>query len=152
MRSRLLRGRERLRGRLIRRGLAPSVVVLGSLQGSEAASIVVPPLLAKTTTQAAVQLASAGAVPAAVSALTEGVLKAMFLAKLKISGAALLAVAATSLLTIAAFEFTRSKVKATSPPHAQGQVQEKAGRAISAPPTKTTPVSTRTAAILTAPR
>jgi RNA polymerase sigma factor (sigma-70 family) len=54
VRSRLLRGRERLRGRLIRRGLAPSAVVLGSLHASEAASMVVPPVLANATTQAAV--------------------------------------------------------------------------------------------------
>ena len=78
VRSRLMRGRERLRVRLIGRGVAPSMILLGSLPSSQAASMVVPASLLSSTTQWALQFAAGGAVPTVVSALSEGVLKAMF--------------------------------------------------------------------------
>ena len=117
VRSRLMRGRERLRGRLVRRGLTLSAAMLGSLSASEAASVVVPTALMNSTVQGAVQFAAggsvaAGAVPAVVSSLTQEVLKAMFLTKLKIAAAALLAVGAASSLTIGTVGFTQEKPKA----------------------------------------
>ena len=96
VRSRLARGRERLGGRLARRGLAPSTGLLVACL-SERLARAAPEVLVDATVRAAVratagQVATAGTVPAAVTALTEGVLKAMFLHKLKATAAALLAV------------------------------------------------------------
>ena len=68
--SRLARGRKMLRARLARRGLAPGI--LGAV-------VAVPAPLAAATVQNATHLIShaAGAVPAGVLALTEGVMKTM---------------------------------------------------------------------------
>jgi RNA polymerase sigma factor (sigma-70 family) len=76
------RGRERLRSRLIRRGLNPSDVLLGLLPPAEMASRV----LVNSTVGAAVRLAkdggSVGAVSAAVAALARGVVRTLFLERL----------------------------------------------------------------------
>jgi RNA polymerase sigma factor (sigma-70 family) len=92
LQSRLARGRERLRERLTRRGLAPLVPVLGGR-----AAVGVPTGLAEQVTRATLRVATgeaaAGVVSAEALALTEGVMKAMFFSKLKLAGAALLAVA-----------------------------------------------------------
>ena len=82
VKSRLARGRERLRDRLTRRGLAPGAIVPGAAraQGTQAA---VPGALAEAAVRAAIRPAASGAIPATVAALTEGVLKAMFLTRLK---------------------------------------------------------------------
>jgi RNA polymerase sigma factor (sigma-70 family) len=84
--SRLARGREQLRRRLVRRGLAPAAgLPAGLLAGPAGAAV--PPALAETTWKAALAAAAgrpaAGAVAPRVAALTEGVLRAMFLTKLK---------------------------------------------------------------------
>jgi hypothetical protein len=85
-----------------------------------------------STVEGAVQIAAGGAVaagaaPAVVSTLTQEVLKAMFLTKLKISAAALLAAGAASSLAVVTVGFTQEKP-------------------VAAP--ATTPVSPRTKAIL----
>ncbi len=84
VRSRLARGRERLRGRLTRRGVAPMAVTLGQsrLIDLTTASMV------EMTVGAALRAASAEAAvgPAASAiALTEGVLRIMFWTKVKIA-------------------------------------------------------------------
>jgi RNA polymerase sigma factor (sigma-70 family) len=98
--SRLARGRERLRRRLVRRGLAPSV---GLLVGVLAAPAAVPAAVARGTVAAAVRTAAGpaacGAVAAAVAALTNGVLRAMLLDKVKVAGVVLLAVTAAAVGT-----------------------------------------------------
>ncbi|HZU36269.1 MAG TPA: sigma-70 family RNA polymerase sigma factor [Gemmataceae bacterium] len=80
--SRLARARERLRVRLIRRGL-----VLSTVLASEAAAQGMPPaLLLTSTTQAALAVVGSGTLVAAASpaaALATEVLHAMFLDKLK---------------------------------------------------------------------
>src|SRR5207302_2167379 len=82
--SRLARGRDLLRKRLARQGLASAGVLALGPQAAQA----VPPPLCDATVQAAVRLAN-GAAPAVagltpnVIALMEGVLKAMLLAKLR---------------------------------------------------------------------
>ncbi|MEW4568390.1 sigma-70 family RNA polymerase sigma factor [Tautonia sp. JC769] len=86
--SRLARGRQRLRERLARRGLAPSVGAFGAALASERAQAAVPVALAEAATRAAMsvtagKVAAAGAVPAAVLLLTEGVLRAMIYAKIR---------------------------------------------------------------------
>jgi RNA polymerase sigma factor (sigma-70 family) len=95
--SRLARGRQRLRSRLARRGLAPSAAAVATSLSQNAAPAAVPAALMSSTVKAAVPFAAgkvaAGLVSASVAALTEGVLQAMFLTKLKIATAALLALA-----------------------------------------------------------
>jgi RNA polymerase sigma factor (sigma-70 family) len=88
VRSRLARARDRLRERLSRRGIAPEVVGPGLWPGYAS----LPDPLRATTLRAAMSLAAgaaatAGAVPATVAALTEGVLSTMVLMKLKIAAA-----------------------------------------------------------------
>ena len=65
VKSRLARGRERLRDRLTRRGLAPGAMLAGPLRAA------VPERLAETAIGAAVRLAPAGAgsVPATVAGI-----------------------------------------------------------------------------------
>jgi RNA polymerase sigma factor (sigma-70 family) len=97
LRSRLDYGRQLLHGRLARRGVALPAVLLGGLMvcGAPAA---VPALLVVSTGKAAALAAAgralpAGLVPARVAALTEEVVRTMFLAKLKVLSAALLLLA-----------------------------------------------------------
>jgi RNA polymerase sigma factor (sigma-70 family) len=81
--SRLARGREILRNRLARRGVTFTVAALAAVLTGKASAL--PPALVASTVQASLLYAAgAGAVSAPVAALTEGVLKTMFLAKLKI--------------------------------------------------------------------
>jgi RNA polymerase sigma factor (sigma-70 family) len=94
--SRLARGRKTLRDRLARRGVAPTAGAFASLLAAERAGAAVPIALAEATVAAGGHLpagsSAAGIVPAAVLALTEGVLRSMFLTKLKIGTAALVVV------------------------------------------------------------
>jgi len=89
IKSRLARGRERLRGRLARRGFAPAVVILGAEAAASAALI-------DATVGAATRLAASGgtmpaeAVSAAAVALAEGAIQAMTITKIKMAGAAAL--------------------------------------------------------------
>jgi len=90
--SRLARGRERLRGRLVRRGLAPSAGLLSAVLPAEAACGAVPAALGASTVGAATRFVAgelaAGAVSASVVALTRGVLRTMMLTKLMSLGLA----------------------------------------------------------------
>jgi RNA polymerase sigma factor (sigma-70 family) len=85
--SRLSRGRDRLRQRLTRRGLAPAVGFLTVGLSAEAASAAIPAALARPLLQAAMRIAAgstdAGMVPASVSGLTEGVLRMMVHSRLR---------------------------------------------------------------------
>jgi RNA polymerase sigma factor (sigma-70 family) len=92
--SRLARGREWLRDRLTRRGLAPAAVALALNLSSQHASAAVPALLAQSTAGAAIPFAAGTAaevLPAHVAALAEGVIRIMIATKLKIAAAALVA-------------------------------------------------------------
>jgi RNA polymerase sigma factor (sigma-70 family) len=96
--SRLAWARERLRSRLGRRGLAFSVAALVVCLSRNAVSAAVSAPVVVVTSKAALafaagQAAAAGAVPGQAAALAEGVLRAMFLTKLKIALVATLAVA-----------------------------------------------------------
>ena len=88
------RGRERLRERLSRRGLAgfPSILIPSLVSPS--------PSLPCSTLDAIVRIAAgwrvAGVVPATVLALTEGVLSSMLIIKFKAIAAAVLAVGAVA--------------------------------------------------------
>jgi RNA polymerase sigma factor (sigma-70 family) len=98
LKRRLERGRERLRLRLTKRGLALSTALSACTLSTTVASAL-PPSLLKLTIQAAASTAagkSAGAVvvSAQVCALTQGVIKAMFVSKLKTVTLALLTMSA----------------------------------------------------------
>ena len=91
VKSRLARGRDRLRRRLLRRGLVPTAVLsVAGAGGAVEAAVVLPDVLAEPTIQSAIRLMSAaatGAVPTSVAELTDGVLKMMFQGKLKLVAA-----------------------------------------------------------------
>src|SRR5205085_11730289 len=84
--SRLARGRKMLAGRLARRGLAVSATSL-ALVLAEHASVAAPAPLVISTIHAATLIAAGeaatGFVSAGVTSLTEGVLQAMFMTKIK---------------------------------------------------------------------
>ena len=94
VRSRLSRGRDRLRERLVRRGLAPGV----ALPALGRAPAVVPAALYEAAARSLVShlavRSGAGAVPSAVTALAERVIRAMKLKLLGLCAAVALAVGA----------------------------------------------------------
>ncbi|QDV34231.1 RNA polymerase sigma factor [Tautonia plasticadhaerens] len=100
VRSRLSRGRDRLRGRLERRGVGHpglGVPVVRGLSGS------MPPALASATTQAAVRFAMRraldGSFPVAVATLTQEALRAMIISKLTVAVPAALLLAGGAVAT-----------------------------------------------------
>ncbi len=93
--ARLTRGRALLAKRLVRHNLAVSGGLLAAVS-EQAASAYQPAALVSSTIRAvtsvaAGQAASAGVISAQVAALTEGMVKAMFLSKIKIATGLLLA-------------------------------------------------------------
>lgn len=89
--SRLARGRERLRGRLVRRGVTLSAVMLVTALSKDAMAAL-PTALAGTTAKAATAFAAgqaAGLVSVSAASLSKTALQAMFLAKLKVASAVL---------------------------------------------------------------
>lgn len=107
--SRLARGRERLRGRLIRRGLILPTAALTTLLSSE--SIAVPPALATATKQSAMWVATnsalEGVVTASVAALTKKGLKTKMATKLITVGAVFLTLGVAMTAT-GAFPFLQA--------------------------------------------
>ncbi|HEY7327006.1 MAG TPA: sigma-70 family RNA polymerase sigma factor [Gemmataceae bacterium] len=84
MSRRLERGRELLRQRLLRRGVALPAGVLAAVLVEEAASAAVPPLLASSVVRMALQT-SVSAIPASVATLVEERIREMFLHKLRLA-------------------------------------------------------------------
>ena len=129
VKSRLARGRDRLRGRLIRRGLAPSAGLLATLLAAESAPAALPAMVARSTARIAMGLAageaaSLGAVPASVSAITRRILMIMSLGRfLRWTGLALALAASIGIAAMA----QRTGV---GPPRAklQGAARAKAAR------------------------
>jgi RNA polymerase sigma factor (sigma-70 family) len=99
--GRLMRGRAMLAKRLARHGLVLSGGALAAALSQGAASAAVPTLAVSSTIKAATLFAAgqaaAGLVSAKVAALTEGVLKAMLLTKLKRGTAVLLVLTLVTL-------------------------------------------------------
>ncbi len=94
---RLIRARERLRSRMIRRGIVPAVVLAESMFGAEGASVLMSSVLVDSTAKAASVFAASdfaaiGFVSGAVVALTEAVLKTMSVVRLKVVTSVLLVV------------------------------------------------------------
>ena len=90
VRSRLAEARLRLRPRLLRRGVAPSVAILAATGRAEAAAVV-PASLARATVGMACGAGAAGAVPAAVAALVGTTLRGMTIVKTSMIATGLLA-------------------------------------------------------------
>ncbi|SIO60421.1 RNA polymerase sigma factor, sigma-70 family [Singulisphaera sp. GP187] len=83
--ARISRARDRLKGRLSRRGVALPGGVLATAVATGQASAM-PAALAGSTTKIAMSVSmglTAGTVPASVAALSQGVIKTMFLTKIK---------------------------------------------------------------------
>ena len=85
------RGRQRLRDRLVRRGLAPSAV-LGAIVAADAARTAAAQEIIRNATQFLSLWTTPGEVPASVQSLVKGVTKTMIIGKLRTTAAAFLAV------------------------------------------------------------
>jgi RNA polymerase sigma factor (sigma-70 family) len=85
--SRLARGKDRLRVRLVSRGVSLTTAAISAILIREARAGTVPLSLLESTVRAATLVAAgptaAAAISAPVASLSEGVLQAMFIAKLK---------------------------------------------------------------------
>jgi RNA polymerase sigma factor (sigma-70 family) len=118
--SRLARGRERLRVRLARRGIAPALGALTAALAREtqAAGAGISTHLCEATTAFALEFAAgpsaAGTVPAAVAALSTGVLNAMVVQKIK------LLAAAAVCLALVGVGITRGQAPADAPKGVSG--------------------------------
>jgi len=102
--SRLARARDLLRGRLTRRGLTLSAAALATALADSAAPAAMPTGLVQSTIKTAALLPSAkalttGAIPAPVASLAQGVLRTMFLNKVKVAGLIALVLAVFGLGT-----------------------------------------------------
>lgn len=102
VRVRLMRARSRLRDRLIRRGLTPGA--LAGLAAGRAETLIPTPLVDETV-RAAIRFAAGRAAGASgpIAALAEGVIRAMFLARLKTAAVLLGALTCASLWMISTF-------------------------------------------------
>ncbi len=97
VKSRQARGREKLRDRLRRHGVAPNVALLGGGPLFTGTSPVVPPALVEATTRSVVQfLTCQSAMRASTLALAQEVLKAMSLRRWSKAAAVLLVFGATA--------------------------------------------------------
>jgi membrane fusion protein (multidrug efflux system) len=116
VKSRLARGRKRLRGRLVRRGVAPAVALAAASAGG-AAFAAVPSGLAESTVNYAT---TASAVPTAVTVITGGVLRSMFLSKVKLvmTATAVVAALVAGAVALAQSGIGRTKDGTGEPQHA----------------------------------
>jgi membrane fusion protein (multidrug efflux system) len=97
VRSRLAEARVRLRPRLLRRGVAPSVAILAASGRAEAAAVV-PASLVSATIRMAVGAGAAGTVPASVAALVGTTLRGMTIVKTSMIATGLLAATLVSMV------------------------------------------------------
>ena len=98
---RIARAKERLRARLIRRGIVPAAALTDAIFGGGGASALMSPALVDSTVKAASgfaasEAATSGLVSATVVALTEAVLRTMALARLKMATSVVLVVGLTA--------------------------------------------------------
>jgi len=112
VKSRVTRGRERLRARLLRRGITLSAKALAATLGGEAsAAVLVARTLLVTTTRGAVALVAGrglaiNLVSPPVLNLTQGVLRAMIFTKFKV-GAIAIATTVLAVPSLVAYQGTR---------------------------------------------
>jgi RNA polymerase sigma factor (sigma-70 family) len=135
--ARLTRARERLRDRLMRRGVVPSAALLGAVAGAELASAAMPAALVSSTTEAATwfvasEAAKAGLVRTPVVALTEAVLRTMGISRLKLALNLVLAIGVTTAVGWVVKPGQRKPLAATALAPVEG-VRAIAGHAVVAP-------------------
>ena len=137
VRSRLARGRERLRERLTRRGLAPAVVLAGQRPLIDLTSVA----LVQSTVQGALRhvpgqaldsTAAAGVVPAAVATLVEKEMSAMLFARSKILAWALVLIGGgtAGVLAFAQRQKEPAKLDAPKAQAVAGAPSPRQGRAL----------------------
>ena len=119
VKSRQARGRDRLRDRLSRRGFAPALTVSASMLWSQSSQAAVSAALADSTARLAMavrmaQALAAGTVPVAVEALVTGVLRTMFLMKMKLTG--MIAVLAAGAIAAGGIVHAYQAVASEQPP------------------------------------
>jgi RNA polymerase sigma factor (sigma-70 family) len=131
---RLMRARERLRARLIQRGLAPCAVLLGTALAERAFAAVGSPLVSQTVKAALAFAAGSAAVPPAAAALAQGALREMLLTRVRNLTLAL----AAGLLAILAGALCYNSLQAAPPaPPQTGEARQPQARA--APQTEKKP-------------
>jgi len=136
LRGRLDRARAKLRSRLARRGLAPAAALAACTLAAETAAATVPPSLAAATIGMVEQALASGAVvrPASgsIATLADGLLRTMFLSKLKLAASfvAGVSVLATVLTLAHAFDGAHP---APAPPQDRAAVQPAPAQAIDGP-------------------
>lgn len=116
--SRLARGRSLLASRLSRQGMMVPAGVLAAALAERAAACGLPPMLVADTIRAGLAstgLAAAGALPANVAALSEGVLRTMLLNKIKIATAVLVACALLGIGGVAVSQRAQAEKPADKP-------------------------------------
>jgi RNA polymerase sigma factor (sigma-70 family) len=128
--TRLDRGRQLLAQRLARRGMAVAAGPLALALAQQAATAAAPAALFTSTVKAATlvaagQAATAGVISAKVAALTEGVLHAMFIAKLKSTA---LVLAIVGLIGTGVGVTTRYVLATDPPERPAAQTAEQDGR------------------------
>jgi RNA polymerase sigma factor (sigma-70 family) len=114
--SRLSRARDKLRSRLVRRGVTLSAAGLTTALTNQVLTAAPPAALLASTTKAAslVATGNAGAAGLAVTALTEGVLQAMFREKMR--NAAIVVICVLLAATGLTFLWTRAAAQDGLPP------------------------------------
>ena len=142
VRSRLAHGRERLRGRLVHRGVAPSTGLAELAFVSNAVPRNVPAALLKSTIQAvacsqAGEMLTPGAVSASVTAIAEGVLRAMLLTKIK----TMVALTLAASVTVVGLGLLARGAAHDPPPGAQESGQTKVEITVTPPAPATKPAS-----------
>lgn len=124
VKSRLSRGRERLRARLIRRGVAPAVA-MASLLTDEPASAV-PVALIKPTVRVATQFLAARVLPAGLACLMRGVTHSMIISQLKTAAVVTLAAAVTLAGIVTVVKPWPARPTLVGEPPARGESSKKA--------------------------
>jgi TolA-binding protein len=120
----LARARERLRGRLVRRGVTLSAAALAAALAEAVAASPVPAALVARAGQAV----AAGAVPAGAAALANGVLRGMAMAKLKVAAVALAVGLAGTAGGVAAWQARAADTAAPKEVAAKSAVEADADR------------------------
>jgi RNA polymerase sigma factor (sigma-70 family) len=134
--SRLARGRQRLRDRLVRRGFAPSAVAIWAEMACEVSALI-PTALLEHPARYVTSFPAAGGMPVAVTALAQGVIQMMWLARLKplvaVAAALVIAAAGVSVRGLLQPTFAGAQEQAkTAPPSTSGAADQgmEANRAI----------------------
>jgi RNA polymerase sigma factor (sigma-70 family) len=140
--SRLSRGRDRLRDRLVRRGLAPPASLVTRARPSETVPARVPEPLLSATVQLVTGLLKestpAGLVSASVVSLTEGALRAMLWTKLTMGGLVGLALATLVIGAEAALAYQETTNAGRSVPSQKAPAEPVTPVARSSDPAKLT--------------